>query len=110
MAWNDNKVHGAAATGEFLGRNYDFFTLTCVTAEANLGTAAVLDKVVEVISLNGQPVILGAVTTSGSNKILKFAIEHTGAWAAADLEAALETHGVGFANFANATVAKADTL
>ncbi len=105
----ENKVNGKAAAGEFLGRNLDFFTLTSVTAEADLGSQAVLDRVVEVISLNGQPIILGSVTTDSSNKILKFATEHTGAWTSATLKQALIDHAK-VANFANCTVAKADTI
>lgn len=84
----ERKVNGRAGAGEFLGANIDFFT---VSTAALLNTPAVLDKVVEVISLNGQPIIMGAVTGSGPY-VLKFANEHTGAWDKATLEAALLAH------------------
>lgn len=95
MAWNDNKVNGASVAGEHLGRNLDFFVLSSTTNILPLsasGTATsqkALDKLVEVISLNGQPVILGTPYLSGSDYIVKFATEHTGAWTAASLKAAV---------------------
>lgn len=95
----------AAAPAASLGRDFDFWTLVSVTTEADLGATAVLNRVVEVISLNGQPVLMGAVTGT-TNKTLKFATEHTGAWTAATLKAALIADGAipTVANFANCTV------
>lgn len=88
--------------GEHLGSALDFWTITTAGTGANkLDDQAVLNKVIAVISLNGQPVIMG-VPAAGS---LKFAIEHTGAWTKADLEAQLLAHaGV------TATATLADTL
>jgi hypothetical protein len=73
------KVNGKAMAGEFLGGNLDFYTVVCVT---DITPAAVFDKVIEVISTNGQPVLLGAVTGSVGSQTFRFAIEHEAAWAA----------------------------
>ncbi len=87
----ERKVNGKAKAGEFLTGNLDFIT---VATSANNGVGGVnnlaekLDKVVEVISLNGQPIIMGTATASS----LKFANEHTEAWTKAALEAALLAH------------------
>lgn len=103
-----NKVNGYTKAGESLGSNLDFFTLTVTAATMSIlpldagGDAtsqARLDKVVEVISLKGQPVIMAAPYLSGSDHVFKFAIEHAGAWTAADLKAAIIEHqnsGMGF--------------
>lgn len=101
----------ASAPAASLGRDYDFWTLVSVTAEADLGAQAVLNRVIEVISINGQPVLIGAITGT-TNKTLKFATEHTGAWTATTLKDALVTHGVipTVANFANCTVTLAADL
>lgn len=98
MAWNDNKVNGNTVAGEALGRNLDFFVLSSTTnilplsASGNATSQKALDKLVEVISLNGQPVILGTPYASGSDYVVKFATEHTGAWTAATLKAAVIAH------------------
>lgn len=103
-----NKVNGKSFAGEFLGGNLQFYTLTTTvdikTVQANL------DKVVEVISLNGQPVLLGGVGGTGPYTMI-FAIEHTNAWATgADLVNALVQHApVAFAG-ATTTVTVAETL
>ena len=83
----ERKVNGKAKAGEFLTGNLDFITIsTSGDGENNL--VAKLDKVVEVISLNGQPIIMGTATETA----LKFANEHTEAWSKATLEAALLDH------------------
>lgn len=98
MAWNDNKVNGGTVAGEALGRNLDFFVLSSTTnilplsAAGNANSQKALDKLVEVISLCGQPVILGTPYASGSDYVVKFATEHTGAWTAATLKAAVIEH------------------
>jgi hypothetical protein len=89
------------AAGEHLTGNLDFFTVETAT---DLTAAANLNKMVETISLNGQPVIMGAVTGTGPYT-LKFANEHTAAWTAASLDAALEAAG-----FANCVVTAATGL
>lgn len=102
-----DKVNGSVKAGEFLGRELDFFVFSgpvniLVKGDsqgngnsANTGTAATqtkLDKLVEVISLRGQPIIMGKPATDGTTYTLKFATEHTGAWTAADLKAAAIAH------------------
>ena len=99
---NRNK---ASAPGEFLGKQLDFYTITGDGTPA-LTDAYTLNRVIEIISLNGQPVIMGTPTATE----LKFAIEHTGAWldnSGADaLKAALDA-GVSGTTF---TVTRADRL
>ncbi len=89
-----DKVNGKAAAGEFLGSNLDFFIVGTTT---DITVQATLEKVIETVSLNGQPVILAAPTGSGPYT-LKFATEHTGAWTSAALITALSAAGVGLAN------------
>lgn len=101
------KVNGAVGAGESLGRDLDFFVFAgpvniLVNGDlqgngnaANTGTTASqakLDKLVEVISLRGQPIIRAKPTTDGTTYTMKFATEHTGAWTAADLKAAVIAH------------------
>lgn len=77
------KVNGRAAGGDFLGKDLEYFTLTTAVdiRPGAVGSASqnALDKVVEVISLRGQPVLMGAVTGSGPY-VMRFALEHTAAW------------------------------
>lgn len=114
MAWNDNKVNGRVAAGEFIGRNLDFFTFSStvsimpLSGGGNAVTQAAFDKLVEVVSLRGQPIILGAPYSAGGGQFaVKFATEHTGHWTAATLKAAVIEHApVDFALVvANASVA-----
>ena len=97
----ENKKHGKAKAGEFLTGNLDFITIATSGSDAANDLAAKLDKVVEVISLRGQPIIMGTATANS----LKFANEHTEAWNKADLEAALLAHAK-----VNATVTVASEL
>lgn len=114
MAWNDNKVNGRVSAGEFVGRNMDFFTFSSdvnilpLNASGNANSQKALDKLVEVISLRGQPVLLGTPYSAGGGQFaVKFATEHSGAWTAAALKAAVIEHApVHFANVvANAQTA-----
>ena len=78
-----------------------------------------LDKLVEIISLRGQPVIQGTVTGTGPYT-LKFSTEHKGSWnvtgnattdnSAADLKAAIIAHGVDYGFNANTTVTVSGSL
>lgn len=90
-----DKVNGKASAGEFLGSNLDFYIVTSTTRFDN--DQALLDKVVETISLNGQPVILAAPTWSSPTCTIKFAIEHASAWSSAALIAALQAPGIALA-------------
>lgn len=120
MAWNDNKVNGKSGAGEFVGRNMDFFVLTSTTnilalADGDAASQARLDKLVEVISLRGQPVILGTPYQVSSDYVVKFATEHTGAWTAATLKAAVIEHApvhfsLQVANAATMTVTLANEI
>lgn len=107
------KVHGAVAAGEKLGRNLQFFEIATDVdiRTGNAVTQANLDKLVEVISLNGQPVILGAPTEDSGTYTMKFATEHYGAWTAATLEAAIVAHAGHLGFTANGTtITITDTL
>lgn len=113
------KVNGAVSAGEFIGSNLDFYILVTTVdiraknAGGDAASQAKLDKIVEVIALNGQPVILAAPTFSTPNYTFKFAIEHKGSWATADaLRDAIVAHMVAGSGFTsgNTTVTVADTL
>lgn len=112
--WNTNKVNGHANAGEFLGRQLDYYLITSPvnivpngstslgnsTLIGNTVTQLNLDKLIEVISINGQPVILGnTFSVDGINCSLAFAIEHTGAWG--------NTTATAIANLQNSIVANA---
>lgn len=91
----ENKVHGKVFAGEFLTGNLQFYSIATATdiTGASPTSQKALDKVVEVISLNGQPVIMGAPVLDGGDYVFKFAIEHVGAWGSNSvLEAALLAH------------------
>lgn len=93
----ENKVNGKVSFGEHLTGNLQFYAVTTSVDITPATGQANLDKLVEVISTNGQPVIMGAVTGTGPY-VLKFAIEHTGAWENADkLVAAIKAHAPAFA-------------
>jgi hypothetical protein len=108
-----NKVNGVTFAGQHLGSQQDFIIIaSTVDFHANtFGSASqnALDKLVEIISLNGQPVIMGTPfqDASNSNKwTLKVAVEHTGAWDATSLLNAIVAHqtsGMGFTS-GNTTV------
>lgn len=106
-----DKVNGSFIPGEKTGRDLDFFVFSgpvniLVKGDsqgngntANTGTSATqtkLDKLVEVIALRGQPVLSAKPTTDGTTYTLKFATEHTGAWTATDLKAAVIAHHADF--------------
>lgn len=97
-----DKVNGHVAAGEALGRNLDFFifsgpvNILPTSAGGDATSQANLDKLVEVISLRGQPVILGTPANNSGTYTVKFATEHTGAWTAADLKAAAIAHSPAF--------------
>jgi hypothetical protein len=96
-----DKVNGAVAAGEALGRDLHYFSLA-ITGNLDIAAADAADaaaakklreKLIEVISLNGQPVILGSFAgTLASSPTLKFAVEHMDAWSKASLEAAIAAH------------------
>jgi hypothetical protein len=101
-----NQVNGHAVGGEHVTSNVDYFTITTgvdivnnVTAAGSLdsldasygapagdasGTAGnlqgALDKLVEIISQRGQPVIMAAPSGVVPSCVLKFMTEHRGSW------------------------------
>lgn len=109
----ENKINGKAFAGEFLGGNLQFYTLT--TAVDLRGTTpasqANLDKVIEVISLNGQPVLLGGVLGTGPYTLV-FANEHTNAWGTdgSTLVAELKKHVDALKNDGTLAVSFKETL
>lgn len=124
-----DKVNGKVSAGEFLGRNLDFFVftgpvniLTSSTTGGNAATTgnavtqAALDKLVEVVSLRGQPVIMGApffdAAAGPGLYTVKFATEHNGAWTGADLKTAAVANAPAYmaANASLITVTLATTL
>jgi uncharacterized ion transporter superfamily protein YfcC len=110
MTFNVNKVNGSTMGGDFVGGGMDFIIITStVNFLATVGAPqAALDKLIEVVSLNAQPIILAApyVDPVSSAYVLKIATQHTGAWSAANLLAAIvadQYAGMGFTS-GNTTV------
>lgn len=101
------KVNGVGATGyESLTSNFEFITIetavpihtfaqsladqsvTVSTATANQlaqarASQAAFDKLIQIVSLRGQPVIMGAVGLDTGVYSLILAVEHPSAWACA---------------------------
>jgi hypothetical protein len=91
-----NKVNGKVFSGEFLTGNIQFYAVTTAIdiSGEDAASQAALDKLVEVISLNGQPIIMGRPVGG----VFKFAIEHQGSWeSAAELVAQIKAHAPMFA-------------
>ena len=83
-----SKPHGFTATGyESLTSNFEFITIVMSATDIRPlsqsgGTATSqgnLDKLIQIVSERGQPVIMGNVT-GGSNDTVILAIEHPSAW------------------------------
>jgi hypothetical protein len=97
----DNSLHGDTTYGvvrpnyvyntgvQNLSTNMEFFT---VSTKVDIRTAAQsggstqsqmnLNKLLEIVSLRGQPIIMGAVTVNGSSVYsIPLVTEHAGAWA-----------------------------
>jgi hypothetical protein len=112
------KVHGSVNPGESLTGNLEFFTVTTsvniLTRDAGTAaTQAALDKLVEVISLRGQPIIMGAPFADSGSYVFKFAIEHAGAWTGAtpSLRDSIAAHASSFGfTTSNTTVAVAERI
>jgi hypothetical protein len=78
-----------ASNDQALVIGLDFWTLntsvnilTSTQVGGSATSQAALNKLVEIISLNGQPVILNNPTGSAGTYSLLFAIEHPGSWTA----------------------------
>lgn len=83
-----SKIYGHVSGGyESLTSNFEFITITTaidIRPLAHSGSAksqACLDKLIEVVSLRGQPVIMGLVGGSSTPFSLLLALEHPTAWA-----------------------------
>lgn len=106
-----NKVNGATKSGSSVTSAFDYILISstvkilplAVVSNGSTGDApsqAALDKLIEVISLRGQPVIIGAPAYDGSaNYTMRVAVEHTGSWSNATptLLASIGTHAVDYA-------------
>lgn len=91
------KVHGLfpIVGTEALTKNMQFYSVS-VTEDIRPAEGATqqerLRKLIEVISMNGQPVIMGEITGTGPY-VLKFAVEHENSWATAQaLDDAITAH------------------
>jgi hypothetical protein len=88
-----DKVNGSAKAGEFLGKQLDFFSVTAIALSGGNAAAnkKVVEKLIETISINGQPIMLSGTllgaTADGAAYTLKFATEHTGSNASSGLVA-----------------------
>lgn len=80
---------------EALTKNLQFYEVSVtedIRPAQGAAEAARLNKLIEVISTNGQPIIMGAITGTGPY-VLKFAVEHENSWAdATALDNAITTH------------------
>lgn len=81
------KVNGAAASEQTLTQGLDFWSITTTvniltagTSGGSAGSQAALNKLIEIVSLNGQPVILNAPTVSSGTYTFSFAVEHPSSW------------------------------
>lgn len=113
----ENKVNGHVVAGESLSSNMAFYVFSSPTdirtiaGGGDSASQARLDKLVEVISLKGQPVILGMPYADSGNYVLKFAIEHGATWSTSDLETAVinnQISGMGFDS--NISITSSDTM
>lgn len=87
LAFGVTKVNGFTATGfESLTSNFEFITIVLandirtVAQGGSSGSQAALDKLIQIVSERGQPVIMGSVAWSSPNSTLILGIEHPYAW------------------------------
>jgi len=94
-----SKPHGFVNTGyETLSSNFEFIQITTsvdirpntTAGGGSAASQAALDKLIQVVSLRGQPVIMGNVT-GGGPYVLKLTIEHPYAWQSTATSASLPT-------------------
>lgn len=123
-----SKVNGSTLSGESVSSAFDFILISStvnflqngVTSGGVTGTAnsqAVLDKLIEIVSLRGQPVIIGTVAYDGTtNYTVRVAIDHAGSWpnavpALGGVGGAIALHGIDFGLTAsNTTVTFTSTI
>jgi hypothetical protein len=83
-----SKPHGFTATGyESLTSNFEFITIstpvdirTATQPGGSAASQAALDKLIQIVSERGQPVIMGNVAGSAAPFTLLLTIEHPYAW------------------------------
>jgi len=80
------KVHGFVQTGyESLTSNFEFITIVTtvdirtVAGGGSAASQATLDKLIEIVSERGQPVVMGLVAGTSTGTLI-LAIEHPSAW------------------------------
>ena len=117
------KVNGATKTSlEALGSRQEFIAVTtsvdirtATQSGGSAGSQAALDKLVEILSQRGQPVILGAVTGAGPY-VLKIVNEHYQGWGAvegtsgAQLADRLVADGINYSSYGTVTYTIDDHL
>lgn len=104
-----NKVNGfTVAPAEAVTSQFEYIAISStvpllpngVVSAGFTGTPdsqAALDKLVEIVSLRGQPVIMGAPAYDGTaNFTIRFAVEHALTWSAStpSLAASIQAHAV----------------
>jgi hypothetical protein len=88
------KVNGFASSDEALTIGLDFWTLntgvnilSSATSGGTTNSQLALNKLIEIVSLQGQPVILNNPTSATAGTVVTytmlFAIEHPGSWISA---------------------------
>jgi len=118
------KVNGFTATGvENLTSNFEFITIVMATTDirplsggGSVTSQGCLDKLIQIVSERGQPVIMGSVT-GGSHDTIILAIEHPHAWQCIDsdstnkLQARINADGQNYwSSSLNPTITFADVL
>jgi hypothetical protein len=114
------KVNGRTATGlEMLGSRQEFITITTdvdirtIAQGGSSASQAALDKLIEIVSLRGQPVIMGAVT---GTYVLRLVNEHYQGWLSVQgvtdvqLVDRIVADGVNFTGYGTVSVVIADHL
>lgn len=112
------RVNGVAQSGQKVTGSVEFATVS-TSVDIRPGAAAsqaALDKLCEVMSMRGQPVIVGGVTGSSAPFGLKVMFEHAGTWSAlsspndlSSVLAASQASGQGFTT-GNTTITWSSTL
>ena len=75
---------------ESVTSNFEFITIATaidIRPTTNHKSQACLNKLIEIVSLRGQPVIMGAVQGTASPFSIFLAVEHASAWGSTNLSA-----------------------
>lgn len=117
MSFYQNKVNGSVLPKAAVTSKFDYISITTTVdirtvVDGSATSQANLDKLIEIISTVAQPVIISSPYPVTTTFVLKLAIEHTGAWTAATLQAAIvagQYNGTGFTS-GNTTVVVASSF